>query len=65
MDDVVQLLGGDAGDDVRDERVEDLGGEPAGARACRQSASGPCSLIAPWRPIDAGVAVDGDVFDVI
>ena len=29
-DDVVELAGGDAGHDVGDERVEDLGGDPAG-----------------------------------
>ncbi len=30
MDDVVDLLGGDSGDDMGHERVEDLGGEAAG-----------------------------------
>jgi molybdenum cofactor synthesis domain-containing protein len=30
-DQVVELLRGNAGDDVRDQRVEDLGGEPSGA----------------------------------
>ena len=31
MDDVVELLGRDAGDHVGDQRIEDLGGETPGA----------------------------------
>ena len=57
VDDVVQLLGGDAGDDMGDERVEDVGGEPAGG-AHAGKAFGPVQLDRAVAADDAGFAVE-------
>ena len=60
MDDVVERLRGDAGDDVRHQRVEDLGGEPAGAAHALEPV-GAVELdhaVAGFDPIVGG---DGDV----
>ena len=57
MDDVVELLGGDAGDDMGNERVEDLGGEPAGG-AHAGKALRPVQLDRAVAADDAGFAVE-------
>src|SRR6185436_13104242 len=57
MDDVVQLLGGHAGNDVGDERVEDLGGETAGG-AHAGKGFGAVELDRAMAADDAGVAVE-------
>ena len=60
VDDIVELLRRDAGHDVRRERVEDLGGEPAGA-AHAFEALGTVKLDDPVLGFDAVVGGDGDV----
>ena len=57
VDDVVQLLGGDAGNHVRDQRVEDGGGEAAGG-AHPGKGFGAVQLDRAMAPDDAGVAVE-------
>ncbi len=53
IDDIVELLRRDAGDDVRRKRVEDFGGEPAGA----------AHALEPFRAVQLDDAVAG--FDPI
>ena len=60
VDDVVELLGGDAGNDVRHERVEDLGGEPAGAAHALER-FGAVELDHAVARFDAVVGGDSDV----
>ena len=60
MDDVVELLGRHAGDDVGHERVEDLGGEAAGA-AHAFKPFGAVQLDDAVLGFDAIVGSDGDV----
>ena len=61
VDDVVELAGGDAGHDVRHERVEDLGGEAAGV-AHAGKAFGPVELDRAVAGLDPVVGGDGDIF---
>ena len=60
MDDIVEVLGRDAGDDVGNQRVKDLGGEAAGAAHARESL-GAVQLdhaVLRFHPVVGG---DGDV----
>ncbi len=59
--DIVELLGRDARNDVRHERIEDLGGEPPGA-AHAGEAFGAMELDDAVLGFDAVVVGDGDIF---
>ena len=61
MDDVVELAGGDAGNHVRHQCVEDLGGEPAGA-AHALEALGAVELDDAGAGFDPVFGGDGDIF---